>query len=113
MKYNIEGCRQFALQGHLFERNTCFEDINSSSVHEHISANNRGLKFFDWLKIGSNELSINSYAYKKTLVNSSEAFLNAFKFVTESDLHLSITGGRDSRLLASALSNLSCNHPLN
>lgn len=106
IEYNIEGCRQFALQGHFFGRHTGFKGITSSTVHEYINASAEGLYFYNWLQTGIKEISLESSNYNIVLQDISNALINSFKFVENNDLHLSITGGRDSRLIAAALSNI-------
>lgn len=106
INYSIEGCRQMALQGHFFGRYTGFDEIIASSVHEHITVNSTGIAFNDWSNIVQGYTEFGSEAYADTLDQMTNSLIDAFQFVKGESLHLSITGGRDSRLIASALHNM-------
>ncbi|WP_144984536.1 hypothetical protein [Halomonas sp. C22] len=106
VEFDVEGCRQFALQGHYFGRHTGFKNVFSVLVHEYVCISSDEIKFYDWFKSGARDVSIENDSYNLAVKDVANALVNSFKFVGNQDLHLSITGGRDSRLIAAALSHI-------
>lgn len=105
-KFDLLGCRDLALQGHYLSRRTGFEGVQSSAVHEHIRVSAYGMTSSDWLKKCANPIDTRSTSYQVVVDEVCNALVNSMRSFEGSAMHLSITGGRDSRLLAAVLSNL-------
>ena len=106
LDYDLLGCRDFALQGHFLGRRTGFSNVNCSGVHEHLRFSRYGLEISSWHKKSDNKIVVGSSEYDEIVSSIGNALIGAMRPLQGSTLHLSITGGRDSRLLAAALYNL-------
>lgn len=106
ISHDLLACRDFALQGHYLGRRTGYAGIESTSVHEHVRVSFLGISRESWLEKNFNETDFNSTEYSNLVTSISESLIDAMSILKGQDLHLSITGGRDSRLLSAILSNL-------
>lgn len=104
--FDILACRSFALQGHYFGRRCGFRETECSSVHEQTSIRHGSLSRTSWYSKDEGASAAISLTYDAFIDELCAALLSAFQFFNGSSVNLSITGGRDSRILAAALRNI-------
>lgn len=105
--FDLVACRDLALQGHYLEDGTAFREVRASKVHEHIRVSRWGVKRESWFKKQVVIRPVMAKDYDALLEDLAASLADSVSWLSGTDLHLSITGGRDSRLLAAILHNCS------
>lgn len=102
--YDLSAIRGFAAAGHFNFSSSAFRDVFATQNYSVLSANASSVREFHWHDSGNQVAANDSSSYKVQLDSLAQALVKACAPIAKQDtVTLTLTGGRDSRLVASAL----------
>ncbi len=105
--YDLLALRHFPLAGFLLGQGTPFLGVTALSIAEHIRIDPWYLRFERRVPEAYGDIDYRSPDWRTLVEGTAEALVAAFEPVPGKSRHLAVTGGRDSRVLAAGLRQLS------
>lgn len=106
-RYDLLALRHFPLAGFLLGQGTPFTGVTALGVAERIRVDPWYLRLDKRMPEAYGDVGFGGSDWQNLVSETAEALVGTFEPIPGKELHLALTGGRDSRVLASGLRHLS------
>lgn len=102
--FDLHALSTFPAKGYIIGDGTPFEGVSAAGIAEHISISPRGVFRSSAIPVAEAEsANAGERDWNGVVTAAASSLVNAFDSLADSDVNFSLTGGRDSRVIAAAL----------